>query len=308
MTQMQQYLNLIHKYAPTEAYIGLTTIVNQRVTNQWFPAKKHSDLISAALKIGNKANVYVRLTPVAKPPIYGRGTEDDAIGASVLWVDYDAYAHQSEEIEILLTMPQPPTIIVNSGFGLHAYWLLDQFCTDLEAIKACNIGLMQSINEGATTEYADSCFDLARILRLPQSYNIKTEDVFECTIVHHDETLVYSIADFQQAVLPNLPSIEVWDTEPLSLDFIDTVRERDKRLYARIVDENKARKADAPVTPNGHINRSENDAYIATRLLCLGFTVGVRMTVLMQTHWLSGAKYTETGRYDYVTSTVNEAY
>ena len=65
---------------------------------------------------------------------------------------------------------------------------------------------------------------------------------------------------------------------------------------------------DAFVNESGNIDRSKNDAYIATRLLALGYTAGVALAVLMQTQWFAGAKYAETQRYDYVVSTVNAAY
>jgi len=306
MASINDYLSLVHKYTPPSAVIGLSSIVSTRVHTQWFQRQHLGKLIEAALAIGNKANVYVRVTPLAKPPNYGRGLEKHSIGSSVLWVDYDSYDNPLKGLTDLQTLEKPPTMIVNSGNGLHAYWSLKQFETDLDAIKSRNYGLISALNSGNTSDIADSCYDLARILRLPGTYNIKRDKPLLCTVVDYDPSRVYDLSDFPAVSCPE-NALEVWDSLPLPGDFAETIKERDPKLWKRIYSDASARKLDIPLKANGSIDRSRNDAFIAIRLLGLGYPPETILSVLMHDEWLSGDKYRETKRYDYVVMTVNKA-
>lgn len=307
MTAIDTFLSLVHKHTPLDAVVGLTAIVGTQVRTQWYQRQHITKLSQAALAIGNRANVYLRITPLAKPPDHGRGLEKHSTGTSVLWLDYDNYTDHQQGIEKLQSLPKPPSMIVNSGKGLHAYWLLDQFYTDLDAIKARNLGLIVQLNNGERQGIADSCYDLARILRIPDTYNIKHGEPVLCTIRECDPNRVYRLTDFEPAEFDDTP-IDVWDSIPLPIDFLESVKERDKLLCRRILSVEAAKKLDLPMRSDGTIDRSRNDAYIALRLLSLGFAAEIVIAVLMSPEWLSGAKYTQTKRYDYVLMTVNAAY
>jgi P4 family phage/plasmid primase-like protien len=189
---------------------------------------------------------------------------------------------------------------------LHAYWLLNSFTTDLDAIKSRNLGLIVALNNGKSDGIADSCFDLARILRLPGTYNVKRDPPLLCSIVEYNPDRICQITDFTPAEYRET-AVDVWDSVPLSGDFIETLKERDPKLVKRILNEVTARKIDAPMKADGSIDRSRNDAYIATRLLGLGYAPETILSVLMHDEWLSGARYAERKRYDYVVMTVNSA-
>jgi P4 family phage/plasmid primase-like protien len=306
MRQIEQYFDVIHRYTPDTAVIGLTTINGVYVNTRWYQRRYIDKLILDALAVGQKANVYARITPLARPPECGRGTAQQAQGSSVLYLDYDTYRNQIAGLRALEEYTRPPTLVVNSGNGLHAYWLLDRLYADLDSIKARNKQL--TIAFGGNDAGADSCYDLARVLRVPESFNVKGVDPLECSIVAYDPTRVYALSDFEPASLDDdNEGIAVWDTEPLSGDFIEQVRERDPKLAKRILSELGARKVDAPTNGNGDIDRSRNDAYIATRLLALGYSAGTVMSVLMASDWFSGSKYNERKRFDYVVMTTNAA-
>jgi P4 family phage/plasmid primase-like protien len=313
MRPIETYFELIHKHTPATAVIGLTTISGTYVNTRWYQRQHIARLIEDALAIGPRSNVYARMTPLSRPPDAGRGLERDSIGAGVLWVDLDSYANPIAGLQALEAFapngrPMPPSLIVNSGNGLHAYWLLDRFYTDLEAIKARTKQLAIELNRYDPTESADSCYDLARILRLVQTYNVKRPDQpLECTLVHANPAAVYALEDFEAATLTEDSAIVVWDCEPLPGDFIESVRERDAKLARRILTEEGAKKAEAPINGDGKIDRSRNDAFIVTRLLALGYTAGVCLSVLQSPDWFSGDKYRQRRRYDYVLMTVNAA-
>lgn len=305
-SDIETYFDVIHKHTPEGAVIGLTTIAGTFVSTRWYQKRNVSRLIADALAVADRANVYARITPLSQPPDSGRGLERQSIGASVLYVDCDAYDNQMSGLATLRAYPLPPTLIVSSGNGLHAYWLLSRFETDIDEIKARNKQLAIEINKIDASADADSCFDLARVLRVPDTYNVKRAPI-KCTIVEYHADRCYDLAQFAPAAL-NDTSIAAWDTDQLPADFIETLRERDAKLAKRILTEESARKADAPTNGDGKtIDRSKNDAYIATRLLALGYTPGIALAVLQSENWFSGSKYRETLRYDYVVRTVNNA-
>lgn len=307
MATINDFVSIVHKHTPSTAVVGLTTITGTQTHTNWFQRAHVNKLLEAALAVEKRANVYIRITPLAKPPDRGRGLERQSLGASVLWVDVDT-TDVFAALAKLQALPKPPSMIVNSGNGLHAYWQLTEFTTDIEGVKARNLGLIVAINDGKKDGIADSCYDLARILRMPGTFNIKNPDEpKQCTLVEYKPERVYKLEEFTPAEYTDNAML-VWDSTPLPGDFLESIRERDKKLVNRILSVDSAKKVDGtPIKGNGDIDRSRNDAYIATRLLGLGFGPEIILSVLMQPDWLSGAKYNERKRYDYVVMTVNAA-
>ena len=118
----------------------------------------------------------------------------DVAGIPCLWADIDIAhpAHNSDKhyppdmdsaVEFLMNLPAPPTVMVDTGHGLHAYWCLTDLCLFVDgdghaagADLALRWHLMiasQLANYGWET---DKVADLARVLRLPGTLNIKEED------------------------------------------------------------------------------------------------------------------------------------
>ena len=303
-SQLEAFFNIIHRYTPKEALIGLTTINGEFVTNRWYQRQFAAKLFEDIRAVGARANVYARITPLGRAPDNGRGNERLSLGSSVLFLDYDTYKSQADGLAALRAFPLSPTLIVNSGNGLHCYWLLDRFYSDIDELKARNKGLALSF--GGKAEGGDSCFDLARVLRVPETFNVKGITPLECSIVEMHPDRVYTLDQFEAVPIEDV-SIDVWDNEPLGAGFIEELRARDPKLVKRIVSEEGAKKCEAPTKPDGSIDRSRNDAFIATRLLSLGYTPGIALSVLMSPEWFSGAKFRERKRYDYCVMTVNAA-
>lgn len=307
MRPIERYFDTIHRYTPETAVIGLTTITGAYVNTRWYQRRYLPKLITDAIGVGRKANVYARITPLSKAPDYGRGTERQSLGSSVLYLDFDSYRSQVEGMRTLQSFRLPPTLVVNSGAGLHAYWLLDRFYTDQDAIKARTKYLALIDFGGKDNGDGDSCFDLARVLRVPESWNLKYTDPLECTIESFEPDRIYRLEQFEAADLTDDQSVDQWDSEPLPGDFIEALRDKDPKLVKRILTEDGARKADAPLNGDGKVDRSRNDAYIATRLLGLGYSAGTAISVLSAPDWFAAAKYNERKRFDYVVMTVNKA-
>ncbi len=107
-----------------------------------------------------------------------KGSAETAAIAPALWVDIDCDDHpqqRSNALEKLQTFEPKPSIILDSGGGWHAYWLLDQpfVLQDDEARQQiANIlhGVFAAV--GGDPEYAKS---VASLMRLPDSANTKPE-------------------------------------------------------------------------------------------------------------------------------------
>jgi hypothetical protein len=128
-----------------------------------------------------------------------------------LWVDLDGKptdwrdeASVAEELERLRArldaFPLPPTVIVRSGGGLQAFWMLDvPESEDPDAIEATNKTLAEVLG-------GDHCHNIDRIMRLPGTINFpnqKKRDAGRAEVPAvlevFDDTRVYGFAALFEA-------------------------------------------------------------------------------------------------------------
>lgn len=140
-------------------------------------------------KAGNVKQLFLKRGEIAnyKPPndkniyfgVYDRSREDgtskscESTGA--LWADYDdGRSLTSIKADISEAGLPEPSIVVNSGHGLHCYWLLT------ERTSKDITSLLKAIasKTGADPRPAEQ----ARVMRLPQTMNVKKEPV-PCELV-----------------------------------------------------------------------------------------------------------------------------
>ena len=83
-----------------------------------------------------------------------------------------------------------PSIIVNSGHGLHLYWLLKNEVY----LNPQNINKLEGLmKEMAVIFGADSTQDVSRVFRLPFTNNCKETEIIKCEIIEADYDLKYDI-------------------------------------------------------------------------------------------------------------------
>jgi len=97
-----------------------------------------------------------------------RGTADAVTNNPyVLWADVDAKGRtQSGCFVALGKITVPPAIIVDSGHGYHAYWLLDNGGVPWEQARLAMKGIAFVVG-------GDAVYDKARVLRVPGTKNWK---------------------------------------------------------------------------------------------------------------------------------------
>lgn len=99
-----------------------------------------------------------------------RGTGGDLTWASCVWADFDQVADKQGKIQQLRRCETPPSMIVDSGGGLHAYWKLNRLLdlrdeTQATYIREVVYGLAHKLDGDRAVH------DLARCMRLPGTYN-----------------------------------------------------------------------------------------------------------------------------------------
>lgn len=134
------------------------------------------------------------------------GTAADVVShAPVLWADVDPYKEACADglrpfpeliqgsLAAVLNFPIAPSIIVDSGHGIHAYWLLRDAAPVADASLAMK-GIAKDIG-------GDHTHDPARILRVPSTYNYKDPDnAVPVRLLRLDTTRRYRFSDFSEWV------------------------------------------------------------------------------------------------------------
>jgi len=121
------------------------------------------------------------------------GTKEGCREVVALWLDLDfkdLTGGEGEAKKIIETMI-PPSVIVHTGNGFHVYWLLREPIEALpEIIETYLKGLARHYNGDS------SAAELARILRVPGTFNYKQGGKKPVSIIRADYNLRYNLSDF----------------------------------------------------------------------------------------------------------------
>ena len=156
--------------------------------------------------VANKFDVYFGCAKFG--PLNNR-KHDNAQFFKALWMDIDCgptkgvpdekgkiagYLDQQLGLDALKTfcktvgLPRP--ILVSSGYGVHAYWLLDA-TIDRRDWQPLSSRLRELCVENGLIVDA-SVFEASRVLRVPGTYNFKKEEPMEVTVLNeHTQVLTY---------------------------------------------------------------------------------------------------------------------
>ena len=119
-----------------------------------------------------------------KPTFANRGKGEDVSYQTAVIVDIDICSDAHKESNLAATfdeaksfLPFEPSVIVNSGYGLHAYYIFDTPIKitneNREELKRRNNLLLDVIRQRAGGKKIDAVGDLPRILRTPSTCNYK---------------------------------------------------------------------------------------------------------------------------------------
>lgn len=122
------------------------------------------------------------------------GTKQAIDTVNCLWTDIDDI-EQDKINELLKDFPFP-NIIVNTGGGIHLYWLLEE---PFKISSEQDLNYIESILKGISTALGgDKTHDITRILRIPETYNNKYSPPRKVIITSFDTSFKYKLSDFEK--------------------------------------------------------------------------------------------------------------
>lgn len=139
-------------------------------------------------QLADTADVFFGVCPTKGPARdrAGRGTEEDATRLSALWADLDVKPGACKNIKVAhaiigdltAAVGTRPSAIVDSGHGLHPYWpLVDGWVrnddTGPQRALIRRWGRLVAAVANDHGAQVDSVYELARMLRVPGTFNCK---------------------------------------------------------------------------------------------------------------------------------------
>ena len=237
-TQTINFFNLLFARIPISHFSYLMIFSNGYGTTYPFIISDETQrelMAKKAIELSKEGfDVWHAVNPVCiEPTSNKRGDETTVSHQTAIVVDIDIYsdAHKSDNLaqsfeEAKSFLPFTPSIIINSGYGLHAYyiWAEPLAITDQnrEEIKRRNNLLIEVVRQKANGKKIDGVGDLPRILRTPGTFNYKLgkENAPLCHIVEQND-IRFSPAEIDEKL--NTLYVEK-KSEPKAtsnLDFVD---------------------------------------------------------------------------------------
>lgn len=175
-----EFLTLLWTERPP-GLVQLWTLEGRR--SRYIQAPQAADAIAKT----NPADLYTGVAVAHRDHgRHHRATNDQALGIAGVWLDVDVDGGPEGKTGAAPSMADalaltgailPPTLIVNSGYGLHAWWLFEEpwkFAGfDEQRAAAIAAAQWQKLHRDQVDYSVDSTHDLARLLRLPGTVNAK---------------------------------------------------------------------------------------------------------------------------------------
>lgn len=168
-----EFLTVLFYGVPGDQFMEIRLLVESTrgeapVVREWLQiGGDHAERLAALTKLGadRGAAVCFGVLPRGKR---GGGKSEDTMASASVWTDIDDkdFSGGEEQARAALAgFPLPPSIVVRSGHGLHAYWLLTEAC------KPARLSALAKVVGKAVG--GDSVHDAARVLRMPGTLNLK---------------------------------------------------------------------------------------------------------------------------------------
>jgi len=287
---LQTYIATLFGNIPETSLIEFRPIKDNHVEPHFYKVSELDKLADNIRSHEGKSHCFVGVLPRGKT----LGTDDAVSAIQTFWVDIDAKQfkgsnedHKKEQcLHAINTFPLKPTLIVDSGNGYHAYWLLKS-AIRLESAEDRNemLTLSRALHK---TIGADATFNLSRILRVPGTSNIKDKDnPKKARIISTNLISKYTLDDIKSNVDMDLGRDT---TENLRLDDhigFNTLAELSKIVPVSILDR-------AKTCPHELLSdRSANDFWVAIKLFETGLNdseVVASFKLFAEAGWASGDK------------------
>ena len=181
---------------------------NQGFSSTWFDITEEGIQAAANRAIELGEDVYFHCASHEPSKTTGRGCNDSASKIAFLWADIDLaesnkgngknYPPREFALRALHNLQVPPSCIVGSGNGLHAYWFFTEPVSAQEHTRmpaAFLAYLRQQFVDKDTGEVydIDTTGDLARLMRVPYTRNSGAERTV--SVIVRDDRMRYRVED-----------------------------------------------------------------------------------------------------------------
>ncbi len=222
------------------------------------------------------------------------GKKDNCSSISSLWVDIDCgqdghkkssfFSSKEEALTHIKRVTIKPSLIVDSGNGLHLYFFLNQKL----GLNEETIPLIEKINKTLGLLFGgDSVHNVDRIMRLPGTQNHKTETPKGCKILEYDSNITYEPSNLMEDSLLKI-----------NWDHLTKLKTSGVLLYNLLFgkDLDKLKKP----------SRSEADQTIISALISNGFTSDI-IKLLFQSFPTTGKYFDHPSPEVYLESSIKSA-
>ncbi|MED3905818.1 phage/plasmid primase, P4 family [Geobacillus thermodenitrificans] len=220
----------------SQGYLTIWTSGDKRT--RWFHVTEIDAAVSEAMKLRNQQNVYFGVG-LRKERLSDRqrGSSKDIFSLPAVWLEIDLKSGvhaadnlpDSQEAQMILdTFPLEPSIINHSGGGLHCYWLFEhpvRIRTEKEQQSAermlrrfQDVFIRLARSKGL---HIDKTSDLARVLRVPGTFNLKSDPKPVRTLKINPECR-YSLLELRDAIEEMEKSLSPEDTSWEQRDYGET--------------------------------------------------------------------------------------
>jgi len=191
-----------------------------RKTTHWLPVEK-----ATAAPNGAKLDTYFGVNPtLAAKSSRERALLTDVCAVNCLFAEFDGkdFASKDDALRYAESLDPEPSVIIDSGGGYHLYWLLK------DTFEIHNDQERQYIRDALArwVEFVrgDVVKDLARVLRIPGTYNYKPEYGPKAPLVSFvsfDASLQYNLAELVQLLPPPQKAQAIAKPQVSLLDLTD---------------------------------------------------------------------------------------
>ena len=227
MTETTEFLEQLWGGKPDDLYLLIWTLAGKK--SAWF--QDTDDAARYIAECSGDVYVGVGLSEIERPADR-RCPANEIVGIAGMWADIDyedGEAHKSDPKKlplppdgasarkIISAVGLDPTIIVHSGHGLQAWWLLKEpliFDNEVERKAAAMMSKLWQKNIQKRAELmgwsVDSVPDLARLLRVPGTMNCKTDPV-PVQITDTEGTWYLELDDFEEVLPETMDDVKFRD-------------------------------------------------------------------------------------------------
>lgn len=194
------FLDELYPPGQAEGYLSFFSMerigdnVGQRHVD-WADLRNVSDALTIIAKRAPTCCVWFGVATRREPLGSKRGGASDCLQVPGFWLDVDTEegVHKvdaplpldtADALELLGDFPVPASVVVHSGGGLQAYWLADRM-VDVAEVEPLLPDWHHTWSQRAERRgwHLDNTADVARVMRVPGTFNLKSGTPVPVTIL-----------------------------------------------------------------------------------------------------------------------------